>query len=446
MSLNQELTLVPGASKRYISVSKKFVLAHIFAFLWTALSIYLSIPWMKDLAKITTLPVSIFIIGGLAYIPGYFNAILVASLMLDKQPRFKSYFPMEDVTVLIAARNEGTRIEQTLKYIAGQDYRGNIKVLIVDNGSSDDTVRNAKKAGELLNLDVQVMEEKNPGKFNALNTGLRNVTTELVLTLDADTLLNKSAIRYIVARMECAPRNVCAVAGTVLVRNSRDNLITRIQEWDYFLAIASIKRFQGMYQGTLVAQGAYSLYRTSSVIEAGGWPDAIGEDIVLTWNFLKRGWKVYFEPKAIAFTEVPSKFKHLARQRSRWARGMIEALKAVKPWNQPVVYIKYLTGVNLLMPYLDFAYTFFWISGLVLAFFGIYWIVGPMTLFVLPLTFLSYYILYRYQRSVFRELDLKIRKNKLGFIIFVLFYQMVMSPISLFGYAQEFLQLKRVWK
>jgi biofilm PGA synthesis N-glycosyltransferase PgaC len=124
MRVNQELTLVPRASKRYISVYAKFILAHIFASLWTALSVYLSIPWMKDLAELTTLPVSIFIIGGLAYVPGYFNAILVTSLILDKQPRFKNYFPKENVTILIAARNEGDRIEHTLKYIAGQDYRG----------------------------------------------------------------------------------------------------------------------------------------------------------------------------------------------------------------------------------------------------------------------------------------------------------------------------------
>ncbi|CAH2213818.1 glycosyltransferase [Tepidibacter aestuarii] len=59
----------------------------------------------------------------------------------------------------------------------------------------------------------------------------------------------------------------------------------------------------------------------------GGWPDAIGEDIVLTWKFLSNNWKVYFEPLAVAFTEVPVVLKYFYRQRSRWARGMIEALK-----------------------------------------------------------------------------------------------------------------------
>ena len=267
-----------------------------------------------------------------------------------------------------------------------------------------------------------------------------------MVSLDADTLLHKSAIRYLVSRIKSAPKEVCAVAGSVLVRNSRKNLLTRLQEWDYFLGIASIKRMQGLYQGTLVAQGAYSLYRTEALRDAGGWPDAIGEDIVLTWKLLNSKKKVFFEPLAVAFTEVPVTLKHLMRQRSRWARGMIEALKLFKPWQQPVKYVKYLTGINLIMPYLDFVYTFCWMPGLILAFFGRYWIVGPATLFVVPLALVQNYILYNYQREVFRKLDLRIRRNHLGFGLYVLVYQMLMSPMSVIGYCQELLMLRRKWK
>ncbi len=221
--------------------------------------------------------------------------------------------------------------------------------------------------------------------------------------------------------------------------------MTRLQEWDYFLGIASIKRMQGLYQGTLVAQGAYSLYRAEALREAGGWPDAIGEDIVLTWKFLNSEKKVFFEPLAVAFTEVPVPLKHLLRQRSRWARGMIEALKLFKPWQQPVKYVKYLTGINLIMPYLILFTTFVGCRADP-AFFGKYWIVGPATLFVVPLALLQNYILYSYQRNVFRKLDLRIRRNRLGFVLYVLLYQMLMSPMSVIGYCQEILMLRRKWK
>jgi len=432
--------------KRYVPVKHKFIFSHAAALLWAGLSIWLSVPWVRDLGEIVTIAGAVLIIAGISYIPGYMNAFLVTSLLIDRQPSLITTQPKEPITVLIACHNEEQAIDETIHYIAKQDYEGDLRVIVIDNNSTDLTAEAAKEAGRYCNIPVEVIQEPAPGKNHALNAALPQVGTELMITLDADTLLHKSAIRFIVSRMLTAPSDVCAVAGAVLVRNSRGNLLAKMQEWDYFLGIASIKRLQGLFQGTLVAQGAYSLYKTDAVREAGGWPDAIGEDIVLTWRFLGRNRKVYFEPTAVAFTEVPEKFTHFVRQRNRWARGMIEALKIIKPWQQPIPYVRYLTGCNLIMPYLDFVYTLVWLPGLVLALFGYYWIVGPMTLFVLPLTLLQNYILYRYQRNVFKSLNLKIRKNGLGFILYVLIYQMIMSPISVWGYVQEFMQLKRIWK
>ncbi|MBY6052866.1 glycosyltransferase [Cytobacillus firmus] len=434
-------------NKVYLSINKKFVISHLISLLWMAFSIYLSLPWLKDLSDIVTLPISILIIGGIAYVPGYMNAFLLMSLLLDRQPSFKNPDPDKEVTLLVAAFNEEKTIFQTLSYVAGQDYHGKIKVIVIDNRSTDNTHLEIVRAQKELNLAIDILKEPKTGKFHALNKGLQHVTTEYVITLDADTLLHPSAVRFLVSRMESSPQEVCAVAGSMLVRNSRENLLTKTQEWDYYLGIASIKRLQGLYQGTLVAQGAFSLYKTDSVRQVNGWPDAIGEDIVLTWRLLQKEWKVYFEPLAAAFTDVPSTLSHFAKQRSRWARGMIEGLNEIKPWNQPQIYTKYLTGVNLVMPYLDMMYTFFWIPGLMLAFFGYFWIVGPMTLFVLPLTMLSYGILYMYQKHyVFKNLNLKVRKNILGFFTFILFYQMIMSPISVWGYLQELFKSKRVWE
>lgn len=432
--------------KKYIPVIRKFSYGHIFALTWMSISIFISLPWVKDLGTYFTLPVAVFIIAGIAYLPGYLNAFMVFSLLFDRQPPFKISNPTEPVTIMIACYNEEMNIENTLSYLAKQDYLGEIKVIVIDNNSTDNTARVVKNAADKINLDITLILESKQGKNNALNTGLKIVSTELVITLDADTLLHKSAINYMVRRLFSSPTDVCAVAGAVLVRNSRGNLIARVQEWDYFLGIASIKRLQGMFQSTLVAQGAFSLYKTEAVRRIGGWPDAIGEDIVLTWKLLSNKGRVYFEPLAVAFTDVPVTLNHFIKQRSRWARGMIEAIKIIKPWQHNLIYTKYLTGSNLLMPYMDITYTFFWVPGLILAFFGYYWIVGLATLMVLPLTMTINYSLYRYQKNVFRSLDLKIRKNGLGFIVYVLFYQIIMSPVSVWGYIQELFNATRVWK
>ena len=431
----------------YVPVTVKFVVAQLLAAGWFGVSVWLSLPWVRELAAAITIAPAVLVVCLVAYLPGWLVAFLAASLLLDRQPPLRRTHPTAPVTVLIAARNEAERIQETISYIARQDYPGPIEVLVVDNGSTDGTRAVAEAYGAATGQPVRCISEPRPGKSHALNTGLAAVGTELVITLDADTLLHPRAVRQLVARLLSAPPDVQAVAGSVLVRNSRDSLWTRMQEWDYFLGIASVKRMQGLYQGTLVAQGAFSLYRTEAVAEAGGWPDAIGEDIVLTWQLMRQGARVYYEPSAVAFTAAPARLVHLARQRARWARGMIEGIRSVKPWNQPRGLLRFLTAIDLLIPALDVAYALVWLPGLVLAATGRYWIVGPYTLAVLPLTLVVNAILYRFQRRrVFNLLGLRVRRNAVGFVGFVLAYQMLMSPVAVVGYGQELLGLRRRWK
>lgn len=444
----KEVLLKKNKNKKiYIPVGTKFFISLLCAILWAAFSIYLSVPWIKDLSSLTNMFMAIFIIGGIAYVPGFINAFLISSLLLDRQPKFKIENPIDEITILVAAYNEEDGIFDTLRYIKDQEYDGKINTIVINNNSSDNTVKEIYRARKELNINVTCIDEPNSGKFNALNTGLKNTTSNYVITLDADTLLHRKAIKHLVSRINSAPSDIAAVAGSVLVRNSRDNLLTRLQEWDYFLSISSIKRMQGMFQGTLVAQGAFSIYKTEIVKDIGGWSDAIGEDIVLTWNMLSKNYRVYFEPLAVAFTDAPTKLIHFIRQRSRWARGMIEGLRMVKPWKQPNIYYKFLTAIDLLIPYMDFSYTFFFIPGCVLALFGKFYIVGPALILVLPITALSFFTLFFYQkRNVFDKLGLVVRKNNFAFIVFLLGYQLLMSPVSLWGYIQEFFNMKRIWK
>ncbi|HEY3809841.1 MAG TPA: glycosyltransferase, partial [Acidimicrobiales bacterium] len=406
-------------------MAAKFAVAQVLAFCWVGLSVWLSQAWLTSLASDISWPAALIAVACLAYVPGWMVAFLAVSLLLDRQPPVDSAHPSRRVTVLVPAYNEEARIVDTLAYLSRQDYQGALEVVVIDNASTDCTVAVARAAAQELGLAIICISEPTPGKSHALNTGLAGVNTEVVVTLDADTALHPAAIRQLVARYEASPDDVTAVAGAILVRNSRDNMWTRMQEWDYFLGIASIKRMQGLYQGTLVAQGAFSLYETEAVREVGGWPDAIGEDIVLTWRLMHLNRRVYFEPTAVAFTAVPAELRHFARQRARWARGMIEGIRAVKPWKQPRPMTAIMTAFDLLLPLLDFAYTFLWMPGLVLACFGIYWFVGIYTVAVLPLTLLVNGLLYRYQRRrVFVPFGLRVRRNLLGLVSYVVFYQM----------------------
>lgn len=430
----------------YVSTTAKFWIALTTANLWTALSVWVSLSWIRELAVHISLIPAIITVTLLAFVPGHLVAFLAAAVLLDRQPRFAKSKRRTAVTVLIAARNEASAIGDTVRYLAAQDYRGPLHVVLVDNGSTDGTADVARSAARRTGLKLSVLSETTPGKSNALNRGLLTTTTPLVITVDADTLLHRSAIRVLVARLESGPSDVLAVAGNVQVRNSRESIWTRVQTWDYLLGIAAVKRAQGLFQGTLVAQGAFSIYRTDALRAAGGWPDAIGEDIVLTWKMMRHG-RVFYEPLALAFTTAPATLHSLSRQRSRWARGMIEGIRSVPPWQQRTFIAIALTSVDLAIPFLDLAYVFLWWPGVGLACSGRFWVVGPMTVVVIPMTFLLYWILYRYQhRHVLAPLGLRPRRDKRGLLLFLLAYQLLMSTVSVLGYGQELFRLRRSWK
>jgi poly-beta-1,6-N-acetyl-D-glucosamine synthase len=102
-------------------------------------------------------------------------------------------------------------------------------------------------------------------------------------------------------------------------------------------------------------------------------------------------------------------------------------------------------AANCLFPYLDTVYTIALPVGIVLALGGNFLIVGPMTVAVLPISLTIALTMYLRQRAVFRTLDLRVRWNLAGFLLYVLAYQLLMSPISVSGYAAELVRSRRVW-
>lgn len=413
----------------YVPVKLKFLIATSVAVLWLLLSLYLAQPWLEDLSLVVGRVPAILIIALIALIPGFLNAHILTSVLLDAPPPLPEDQALPPVSILIAAYNEADNIPETFRGIRGQDYPSEIEIVVVDDGSTDSTRE------ILASLDIphlKVVEADHGGKAKALNEGLKHATNDIVVCIDADTYLHPQAVRRIVTRLLTDPPHTAAVAGCVLAKNSRDSFMAKLQEWDYFTGIASAKRQQSLYQGTLVAQGAFSAFRTDLIRRVQGWPPVIGEDIVLTWALLKEGWRIGFEPTAVGFTKVPTTFKGFFRQRKRWARGMIEGLKkygmaVLRTSPLPGFFI----GVDFIIPFLDFAYTFAFLPGIILAITGRYYIVGPTTLLVLPIALLIVVLLFFKQKRVFEILGLKVRRNFLGFFLYMLIYQAIMSPITL---------------
>ncbi|HEY7217936.1 MAG TPA: glycosyltransferase family 2 protein [Candidatus Binatia bacterium] len=291
-----------GERKYYVPVKGKFLISTALSCVWVCASWLLAQNWLAELATITGYVPAVLIIFFIALLPGFLNVHIISSVILDRPPHLRLDLNFPKISLLVAAYNEEENIAETIRGIKNQDYPGKIEIIIVDDGSTDNTVR-LLRSYNLSNL--KIIQANHGGKARALNEGLKHVSEDLVICIDADTFLHPQALRRIVARFLTDPSDTAAVAGCVLVKNSRATFMTRLQEWDYFTGIASAKRQQSLYQGTLVAQGAFSAFRTKIVKAHHGWPSVIGEDIVLTWSLIDSGWRVGFEPTAIGFTAAP---------------------------------------------------------------------------------------------------------------------------------------------
>ena len=408
-------------------------------------SIWFSLPWYQDLSNVIGPFLAYFFITFIAIIPGFMNAFVAMALLLDKRPRVSEGHTYPPVTILVAGFNEAGSIASSLRSIFLQDYEGSIHIIVINDGSTDNTLQVVTDLlSEHSNLEV-IDLQRNGGKAAALNQGLLQCKTDIVITIDADSYILKDGIRHLVGRYLSDPINTKAIAGEILIRNSRENWITKGQEWDYFLGITTIKRIQSLFQGTLVAQGAFSLYDKKTVIELGGWPEMVGEDIVLTWKILDAGHRVGHAENALAFTDCPNTLRKFINQRRRWSRGLMEAFKTT-----PTILFKPRLSTlyvwwNTLFPFMDIAFTFGFIPGMILACFGIYWIAGPMTLSLLPMAFLLNWQMYLKGRAMFRSENLKVRANALGFVFYVFAYGLILQPACVYGYFSELFNLRKSW-
>lgn len=421
-------------------MKKKFILSVGVGALWLALSVWLSVPWIQETAQVLP-PVYVWaVVVGIAFLPGYLMSAMFFSNLLHRKVR---QYPQtcEDTTVVLCAHNEEGSIAGTIQALFSQNYAGRICILAVDNASTDGTKRQIQALARLApaNRPVRYWYCEQLGKANALNMGLAQVCTRHFLTVDADTWLEKNAVQRIMNHIT-AQRKGC-VAGNLFVQNPTRGLAARLQNYDYLLSIAAVKRFQGSYDSTLVAQGAFSAYNTCAVRQAGGWRQVMGEDIVLTYRLLELGYASGYEPAAVGYTKVPETLGGLYRQRRRWAMGMLEGLREVPPWRQRG-YARYFTSVNLSIIYLDLAYLFGFVPGVILALLGYCYLVGLLTLFTALVGALFFWTVYRYQK----RLGIPFKNTVFGFVLFLLFFQLVQSTASLNGYLCHIMGKKGEWK
>ena len=423
-----------------------FLISAIVSFFYFICAIFININWINDIACYFGYFLAIYLVLFVALIPGFIFVFMFISLLWNKKEKKSCIKKEEDVTILIPVYNAKNYIKETIESIKKQKYCGNIYTIIVDDGSTDDSLEFLKS----MNLDSKttVLELEHKGKAFALNEALKHVKTAYTITVDSDTVLHPLAVRNIMHKLVNSNEKTAATAGCLFVKNAKKSFITKLQEWDYTLGIFGVKLYQGNYSSTLVAQGAFSAYKTKLLKQIGGWQNCVGEDIVLTWELLSQGYETNFAKNAIAFTEVPETFKDLGRQRKRWARGMIEAFKRVKTvtFKKLNLRSKFLMCLNIFFPFIDLALLIFIPLGLILLAFGNPLLIGWLSLLVILLGMLLCLVIEIRRKNMLKEIECKLEKRSvLAFIFYVLLYAFILAPYCLIGYISELINSKKEW-
>jgi len=229
------------------------------------------------------------------------------------------------VAVLVPAFNEETVIVRTVRSVLNSSYT-NLHVVVIDDGSSDQTAEVACEAygPEIAAGKVAVLSKPNGGKAAALNYAVEQLTEEFYVGIDADTVIAQDAIAKLMPHFE--DPLVGAVAGNAKVGN-RVNLWTRWQALEYITSQNFERRALNLFNVVTVVPGAIGAWRTAPVKAAGGYPlNTVAEDADLTMSLLEQGLKVVYEDRALAFTEAPVNAKGLMRQRFRWSFGTLQAV------------------------------------------------------------------------------------------------------------------------
>jgi cellulose synthase/poly-beta-1,6-N-acetylglucosamine synthase-like glycosyltransferase/peptidoglycan/xylan/chitin deacetylase (PgdA/CDA1 family) len=245
----------------------------------------------------------------------------VAFAWLKNRRRRPTSTRLPPVSVLVPAHNEGLTIRNTVRAILGSDLP-TVELIVIDDGSTDDTAREVEAADP--DGRVLLIRRAQAGKAAALQAGLLHATHDIIVTVDADTVVRPAALSRLVEPF--SNRTVGAVSGRVRVGNHQ-SLVGRWQHIEYTAGANLDRRILGAFGCVPTVPGALGAYRRQALEQAGGFSDAtVAEDTDLTLAIGWLGWKVLYAPEATADTEAPASITGLWHQRSRWSHGIVQCV------------------------------------------------------------------------------------------------------------------------
>lgn len=262
----------------------------------------------------------VWMIGGLFY---YFRFERADNRYYDDGlvPDLSAY---PGVTLVVPCHNEEYNVRETVDALLKQNYP-HIEIIAVNDCSKDRT-------GEILDemtkehpqLRVIHLAE-NQGKAIGLTMAAMVTTNEFLVCVDGDAMLDRNAVRWFMRHFIDGPR-VGAVTGNPRIRN-RSTWLGCIQVGEFSSIIGLIKRAQRVYGRLFTVSGVIAAFRKTALHDVGYWsPEAMTDDIDISWKLQLNHWDVRFEPKALCWILMPETMSGLWKQRLRWAVGAAQVL------------------------------------------------------------------------------------------------------------------------
>lgn len=260
----------------------------------------------------------------LFYIVSYFSlftAIFFFLTLLENRNKVENPDSkrLPSVTVAVPAYNEEKTLAKTVNSLLNLDYpKEKLDIIIVDDGSTDRTYEIAKSFKE---NNVRIFKKKKQGKAAALNFALKHCRTEFFGALDADSFVNRDALKKMVGYFE--DKKVIAVTPSLKIYNPK-TILQKIQRIEYLIGIFLRKVFA--FMGSIhVTPGPFTIYRKSFFQKYGGYDDFnLTEDIEVALRIQSNRFEIENSVDAEVYTVGPSDFKSLLKQRTRWYTGFTE--------------------------------------------------------------------------------------------------------------------------
>lgn len=238
---------------------------------------------------------------------------------------------LPSISVIIPVYNEGQFVTKTIESVLSSDYtKGRMQVIIVDDGSKDDTKEWLKNIGKKQYLEIYTHNE-NKGKRIAIQTGISHSRGDIIITVDSDTILDKKAVSEIIKPF-LSDKSIGAVTGCVKAYNHSRNWLTRIVSARYALSFDIFRASQSVFKSVMCCSGVLSAYKKEIFIEV--MPDWLsqeflgkkctyGDDRALTNLILKKGYYTVYQRTAVAYTCIPENITKLFKMLNRWNKSYI---------------------------------------------------------------------------------------------------------------------------